>query len=199
MLARIDPAKLGRLWFPLGDQDKEATRAEAERAGLAVARRAESQEACFLAGDDYRLFLDRHGLGARPGSVVDADGKELGRHDGFWRFTPGQRKGIGVATGTPLYVLGSEPATNEVVVGPHDALARRRVAARGRLYADVERVKAKLRYRSPSVGATVAAGTAGFELFLDEPAYGVARGQAAVLYDGDSVVGCGLVSSAADQ
>jgi len=199
MLARIDPATLGRLWFPLGEQDKDATRAEAERAGLAAAHRAESQEACFLAGDDYRTFLGRHGLEAQPGPIVDPDGHELGRHAGYWRFTPGQRKGIGVAAGTPLYVLGSEPARNAVVVGPREALARRRVAVRGRLYADVERVEAKLRYRSPSVGATVAADTGGFELTLDEPVYGVARGQAAVLYDGDAVVGCGLVSSAADE
>ena len=199
MLARVDPATLGRLWFPLGEQDKEATRAEAERAGLAVARRAESQEACFLAGDDYRAFLGRHGLSAQPGPIVDPHGHELGRHDGYWRFTPGQRKGIGVATGTPLYVLDSEPSTNAVVVGPREALARRRVVARGRLYAEVDRVEAKLRYRSPSVAASVAAGAGGFELTLDEPAYGVARGQAAVLYDGDAVVGCGLVSSVADQ
>ena len=199
MLARLDPAKLDRLWFPLGEHDKETTRAEADRAGLAVARRAESQEACFLAGDDYRAFLGRHGVEDRPGPILDPDGRELGRHDGYWRFTPGQRKGIGVAAGTALYVLGSRPSANAVVVGPREALARRRVAARGRLYADVERVEAKLRYRSPAATGTVTARRGGFELALDEPAYGVARGQAAVLYDGDAVVGCGLVSSASDE
>src|SRR3954462_2328814 len=91
MLARLDPAQLERLWFPLGDQDKGATRAEAAGARLAVAERQESQEACFLAGDDYRTFLERHGLDARPGAVVDVSGRELGTHDGFWHFTPGQR------------------------------------------------------------------------------------------------------------
>src|SRR3954449_2655784 len=95
MLARLEPAQLERLWFPLGDQDKGATRAEAAGAGLAVAKRQESQEACFLAGDDYRSFLARHGLDAKPGAIVDAEGRELGSHDGFWQFTPGQRKGIG--------------------------------------------------------------------------------------------------------
>jgi tRNA-specific 2-thiouridylase len=198
MLARLDPVLLDRLWFPLGDQDKEATRAEAERAGLAVARRAESQEACFLAGDDYRAFLARQGLEPRPGPIVDSDGAELGRHDGHWGFTPGQRRRLGVSAPEPLYVIGTRPAANAVVVGSRAALARTHVRARGRLYADVERVEAKLRYRSPAVPATVAPASRGFELELDEPVYGVAPGQAAVLYEGDAVVGCGLVSAAGD-
>src|SRR5207342_7679 len=109
MLARLDPSLLDRVWFPLGEQTKDETRAEAASAGLAAARRAESQEACFLAGDDYRAFLERHGLPATEGPVVDEAGNELGRHSGFWRFTPGQRKGLGVASGEPLYALRSEP------------------------------------------------------------------------------------------
>src|SRR5438046_4704065 len=80
MLARLDPRLLDRIWFPLGGQTKEETRAEAARAGLAVARRAESQEACFLAGGDYRAFLERHGLAARGGAVVDTSGRVLGEH-----------------------------------------------------------------------------------------------------------------------
>ena len=95
-----------------------------------------------------------------------------------------------------LYVLGSRPAANAVVVGPRESLARRTVEARGRLHADVERVGAKLRYRSPAVGATVEKTANGFRLVLDEPAYGVAPGQAAVLYDGDLVVGQGTITSA---
>jgi tRNA-specific 2-thiouridylase len=196
MLARVDPAQLARLWFPLGEQDKDATRSEASEAGLAVAERQESQEACFLAGDDYRSFLERHGVAVQPGPIIDVDGAELGTHDGFWRFTPGQRKGIGISAAQPLYVLDADAATNAVVVGPRDALARRRVHARGRLYADVDRAAAKLRYRSPAVSASVATTHGGFVLTLDEPAFGVARGQAAVLYDGDAVVGCGTISSA---
>jgi len=198
MLARLNPRLLDRLWFPLGEQGKDETRAEAARAGLAAARRAESQEACFLAGDDYRTFLERHGAPVAPGPIVDPTGRRLGDHDGFWRFTPGQRKGIGVATGTPLYVLRNEPRTNTVVVGPHEALACSRVTARGRLHVPVERAHAKLRHRSPAAAAHVEPTAAGFRLALDEPAYGVARGQAAVLYEGDAVVGCGLVTSAAD-
>jgi tRNA-specific 2-thiouridylase len=196
MLAALEPRHLARVSFPLGEQGKEATRAEAERAGLAAARRPESQEACFLAGDDYRSFLGRQGLEARLGAIVDEEGRELGRHGGYWRFTPGQRRGLGVAGPEPLYVLGTQPSTNAVVVGPRESLARTRVEARGRLYADVRRVEAKLRYRSPAVGASVEPTPRGFHLELDEPAYGVAPGQAAVLYDGDAVVGCGTVTSA---
>ena len=196
MLARVDPAQLERVWFPLGEQDKAATRDEAERAGLDVARRAESQEACFLAGDDYRAFLERHGLERRSGAVLDEEGRELGTHDGFWRFTAGQRKGIGVSAEKPLYVLSADSAANAVVVGPLESLARRRVSASGRLYVDIDRADAKLRYRSPAVAAGVQVRPRGFELRLDEAAYGVARGQAAVLYDGDAVVGCGTISSA---
>jgi tRNA-specific 2-thiouridylase len=197
MLGRLDPRFLPRIWFPLGDQSKEATRAEAAAAGLEAATRPESQEACFLAGADYRDFLARHGLEARDGSIVDEDGRELGRHSGYWRYTPGQRKGLGVATGRPLYALAADPRTNTLVVGPRESLARRDVRVQaGRLFVPVERVEAKLRYRSPAAGATVSAEPRGFRIALDEPAYGVAVGQAAVLYEDDAVVGAGLISSA---
>src|SRR4051812_24811604 len=199
MLASLDPAELERLWFPLGEQEKAATRAEAQRAGLEAAQRAESQEACFLAGDDYRTFLGRHGLDAQAGAIVDEHGDVVGEHDGFWRFTPGQRKGIGVVAERPLFVLGSDARTNTVRVGPRESLAKTRVAATGKLYVDVERAEVKLRYRPPAVGAAVRTTEAGFELELDEPAYGVAPGQAAVLYEGDAVVGCGVVSSGGDN
>jgi len=196
MLASLDPRKLARVVFPLGEQDKDATRAEAERAGLAAARRAESQEACFLAGDDYRSFLGRQGLAPADGAIVDENGTELGRHEGFWRFTPGQRRGLRLASQEPLYVLGSRPAANAVVVGRRESLARRTVEARGRLHTDVRRVEAKLRYRSPAVAATVEPTPRGFRLRLDEPVYGVAPGQAAVLYNGDLVVGHGTITGA---
>jgi tRNA-specific 2-thiouridylase len=197
MLARLDPRLLERIWFPLGAHGKEETRAEARVAGLAAAERAESQEACFLAGADYRDFLARHGLEPREGPIVAEDGTVLGRHDGFWRFTPGQRRGLGVAAGEPVYAVGTDARTNAVVVGPRRALARRLITVRnGRLFVPVGRAEAKLRYRSPGVTATVAAEESGFGLALDEPAYGVAAGQAAVLYEGDAVVGSGLISSA---
>ena len=101
MLATVDPGLLDRVAFPLGGQGKRATRDEAAAAGLAVARRKESQEACFLAGSDYRAFLERQGLARRTGPIVDEGGAELGRHDGVWRYTPGQRRGIGIARPSP--------------------------------------------------------------------------------------------------
>ncbi|HEV2590925.1 MAG TPA: tRNA methyl transferase PRC-barrel domain-containing protein, partial [Gaiellaceae bacterium] len=195
MLATVDPRQLGRLWFPLGEQTKEQTRAEAAAAGLAVASRAESQEACFLAGDDYRAFLGRHGLSAEEGAIVDVDGERVGTHEGFWRFTPGQRRGLGVSAAEPLYAVATDARTNTVTVGPRAALATTTVSAKGRLFADAATVTAKLRYRSPAVPAHVEPTASGFRLQLDQPAYGVARGQAAVLYDGDVVVGSGLVTS----
>jgi tRNA-specific 2-thiouridylase len=197
MLGRLDPRKLERIWFPLGEQTKATTREQAAAAGLAAAGKAESQEACFLAGDDYRAFLGRHGLGEQTGTIVDEAGAPLGEHHGYWQFTPGQRRGLGIAAAEPLYALSTDARTNTVVVGPRGSLGRSRVSARGRLYAPASRVSAKLRYRSPAVGASVEETASGFRLHLDEPAYGVARGQAAVLYDGDVVVGSGLVTSAA--
>jgi tRNA-specific 2-thiouridylase len=194
MLGRLDPRFLDRIWFPLGEQTKEETRAEAAEGGLSVARRAESQEACFLAGGDYRSFLERHGLPVEEGPVVDNAGRELGRHAGFWRFTPGQRRGLGVGGGRPMYALRTDPKTNSVVVGPREQLAVGEVEATGRLHVPVERVEAKLRYRSPAVPAQVVPTDGGFRLLLDEPAYAVAPGQAAVLYDGDAVVGAGTIS-----
>jgi tRNA-specific 2-thiouridylase len=197
MLASLDPKHLERICFPLGDQTKEETRAEAERAGLAVARRPESQEACFLGGGDYRDFLNRHGLAGRAGQIVDEEGRTVGSHDGFWRFTPGQRRGLGVSTGSPAYAVGSDPVTNTVVIGPREALARRDVTASGRLFAAVTRSDVKLRYRSPAVPADVEAVDDGFRVLLDEPAYGVASGQTAVLYEDDVVVGAGKITRCA--
>jgi tRNA-specific 2-thiouridylase len=196
MLARLDPKRLDRIWFPLGDQSKQETRAEAARAGLGAATRPESQEACFLAGDDYRSFLERRGLRAQAGPIVNEGGEQLGVHAGYWRFTPGQRRGLGVSAAEPLYALSSDATTNTVVVGPRSSLGRRSVSVRGRLYVPVEEAEVKLRYRSPAVPARIEPTATGFRLELARAAYGVATGQAAVLYEGDVVVGSGLVSSA---
>ncbi len=197
MLARLDPAALERVWFPLGEQTKDETRAEAARAGLRVASRLESQEACFLGGDDYRAFLERQGVRREAGAIVDERGRTLGSHEGHWRFTPGQRKGLGIAAGEPLYAVQTRAASNTVVVGPRSALARQRVTARGRLFAPVRRVEAKLRYRTPATPATVAPTAGGFQILLEEPVFGVAPGQTAVLYEDDAVVGSGVVSASA--
>ena len=196
MLARLDPRALDRISFPLGEHGKAETRAEAARAGLEAAGRPESQEACFLGGDDYRAFLQRRGLEATPGEILDEDGRVLGHHEGFWAFTPGQRKGLGVSAGAPVYTLKTLPQRNAVVVGPREALARRTVRATGRLFVDVDRADVKLRYRSPAMKGSVEPVSRGFRVRLDEPAFGVATGQAAVLYEQDVIVGAGRVASA---
>ena len=194
MLAIVRPEIVSRVRFPLGEQSKAETRAEADRAGLAAARRPESQEACFLAGGDYREFLEREGVAPRGGPVLDEDGRELGRHAGYWRFTPGQRRGLGVTAARPLHVLRTDRAANAVVVGPREALAVRRVEADGALYVPAERVHVKLRHRSAPLPARVAAANGGLVLELDEPAYAVAPGQVAAVYDGDAVVGAGVIT-----
>jgi tRNA-specific 2-thiouridylase len=196
MLASLDPDLLERLWFPVGERSKKEIRAEALAAGLAVAERPESQEACFLAGDDYRLFLRRRGLDASPGPIVDLGGRTVGRHEGHWRYTPGQRRGLGVAAGHPVYAIRTEAATNTVVIGTRDDLARTSISVVGRLYAPVDRAEVKVRYRSPAVGTSVEPTDDGFRLELDSPAYGVAPGQTAVLYEDDAVVGAGTLAPA---
>jgi tRNA-specific 2-thiouridylase len=194
MLAAVDPSLLDRVRFPLGDQTKEETRTEATALGLAAAQRPESQEACFLGGDDYRSFLGRQGLRATTGPIVDVDGATIGEHDGYWRFTPGQRRGVRVASDRPLYVLRTDAGTNTVTVGTRDRLAVTSVATRGRLYRPAETGLVKLRYRSDAVRADVTPTDDGFVLELDEPAYGVARGQVAVVYEDDAVVGAGVIT-----
>jgi tRNA-specific 2-thiouridylase len=195
MLATVDPGTLEHVAFPLGDSTKADVRAEAAGAGLAVARRPESQEACFLAGGDYRSFLGRHGVPPRAGAIVDESGRVLGSHDGIWQFTPGQRRGIGVAAAEPLYALRTDPVANTLVVGPREALGTDRVRVEGSLYLPVTRAEAKLRYRSAPVEATVEQIDGGFEIALDEPVEAVAPGQVAVLYDDDVVVGAGVIRS----
>jgi tRNA-specific 2-thiouridylase len=199
MLARLDPKHLSRISFPLGSQTKDETRAEAERAGLAVARRGDSQEACFLAGDDYRAFLERRGLGKEQGLLLDEDGNPVGTHDGYWRFTPGQRRGLGVAAAEPKYALRSDPHTNTVVIGPREALATTRIHAAGEVFLPVAEAEAKLRYRGGTIPARVRGTADGFSLELRQPAYGVAPGQAAVLYEDEVVVGAGIIRAPQPQ
>ena len=196
MLAAVPSEILERCWFPLGEQTKTETREQAGRAGLEAAGRAESQDVCFVGGGDHRAFLERHGGAGRPGAIVDRDGHGLGSHTGVHRFTPGQRRGIGVSGPEPLYVLTVDAGSGRVVVGSHAELERRSVwVAPGRLLTTTRRVQAKLRYRTDPVWATVRPGVDGFTLDLDEPVAGVAPGQTAVLYDDDTVVGTGVIAS----
>jgi tRNA-specific 2-thiouridylase len=201
MLARTPSAVLERLRLPLGDANKAAVRAEAAAAGLTAATARESQDVCFLGGGALDDFLEREGVQMRSGSIRDEAGRELGRHEGAVAFTPGQRRGLGLSSATPLYVLRSDSVRNELVVGPRSSLACREVVLREALVEDgAVRVHAKLRGHSPTVAASVEHGPQGLRLLLDEPVYGVAAGQTAALYDdAGCVVGSGVIAPAAKR
>jgi tRNA-uridine 2-sulfurtransferase len=202
MLAALSPASLARMRFPLGELSKAEVREIAAAAGLPVASKADSQDLCFLAGTDRARFLARHGeIGDRPGSVVDTSGRVLATHRGQHRFTVGQRRGIGLASGEPLYVLDKDAERNLVVVGPKVALRSTRVALRAaRLHRHGARIdRVKLRYRSTPLLATVvedppAGGHRSLTIDLHDPADGAAPGQLACLMDGDLVVGWGTIT-----
>jgi tRNA-specific 2-thiouridylase len=196
MLSGLSPRTLARLRFPLAELSKPAVRSIAADAGLAVASKADSQDLCFLAGEGKRGFLLRQGgLRERRGPIVDARGRRLGEHRGHHEFTVGQRRGLGLGTHEPKYVLRTDAETNTVVAGSREELATRRVAVReATLHRPGGRVdRVLLRYHSRPLGCSVAAVAAGdhdeLELALDEPAYGVAPGQTACLLSGDVVVG----------
>jgi tRNA-specific 2-thiouridylase len=196
MLARVPSAVLARLRLPLADATKAAVRAEAAAAGMAAATARESQDVCFLGGGALDGFLAREGVQLAEGSIRDESGNELGRHGGAVAYTPGQRRGLGLAAAAPLYVLRADAGRNELVVGPRSRLACEQVELREtRLDAGTSRVHAKLRARSPTVVARVEQVVDGLLLRLDEPVYGVAAGQTAVLYDdAGCVVGSGVIS-----
>jgi tRNA-uridine 2-sulfurtransferase len=198
MLSALSTRSLDRLRFPLGDLTKPRVRAIAAEAGLEVAGRAESQDLCFLAGQGKREFLRRHaGLEDRAGDVVDRAGRRLGRHRGHHNFTVGQRRGLGVGGGEPLYVLGTDASANRVIAGPRDELATREVRLRGaRLHRPAERVDGvRLRYHSPRRDCRLEVDGAGGDavISLAEPVDGAAPGQVACLLDGELVVGHGTI------
>jgi tRNA-specific 2-thiouridylase len=207
MLAALPAALLERVWFPLGDLAKPEVRDIARRAALPVAEKPESQDLCFLAGAGGKEgFLRRHAaalVASDPGGeIVDLEGRVVGRHTGQRQFTIGQRRGLGVAAGEPLYVVGKDASSGRVRVGPRRALRTRRVTVRAadlhRPAADVDRVK--LRYRSDPLAACVAepAGPGRHPLLtleLDEPAEGVAPGQTACFMQGDRIVGWGIIGA----
>ena len=201
MLAALPPEVVARLKFPLADLAKDEVREIAERGGLSVARKPESQDLCFLAGQSKKDFLRRHGgLTDQPGPVVDESGSELGRHPGHHHFTVGQRRGLGVAATEPLYVLGTDAKTNTVRVGSRSRLATDRVRIRNAvMHRDGDRVdRVRLRYHTEPVPARVKAGAGNheaLEIELDRPFDGPAPGQAAVLMSGDVVVGHATIAS----
>jgi tRNA-specific 2-thiouridylase len=202
MLAALPPELLRRLGFPLTELTKPEVREIAARHNLSVARKAESQDLCFLAGQGKRGFLRRHGgLGERDGAILDSAGRTLGRHRGHHDFTVGQRRGIAVSAPEALYVLATDAAANTVTVGTRAELEKRSIHVRDAvLYRDGSEVDAvKLRYRSRALPATVSAAGrgrhSGLEVELAEAFPGVAPGQTAVLMAGDKIVGHGTIAA----
>jgi tRNA-specific 2-thiouridylase len=193
--------QLDFLRFPLGELGKGETRAIARRLDLPVAAKPDSQDICFVPTGDYAAVVQKLRPGAaEPGEVVDLGGRVLGRHDGVIHFTVGQRKGLGIASEEPLYVLHLEPEQRRVVVGPRASLGQSRVRFAGMNWLGAApgsegiRVAVKLRSAQPPMPATLFLDTAGGgEAVLDAPALGVAPGQACVCYDGTRVLGGGWI------
>lgn len=199
--------QLDYLRFPLGDMEKPAVRALAEELGLIVADKPDSQDICFVPNGDYASVVAK----LRPeaieaGEIVDVQGNVLGAHDGVIHFTVGQRKGLGISAAEPLYVVRIDAVKRRVVVGPKSALARSTVALRElnwiaeAIPADGLEVTVKLRSAQPAVAARIFAaedGTARLELL--SPEFGVAPGQAGVVYAGDRLLGGGWIARSQAQ
>jgi tRNA-specific 2-thiouridylase len=198
-------AELAFLRFPLGGLTKTETREQARRFGLSVADKADSQDICFVPNGSYARLVEKlRPEAGEPGDIVDRAGRALGRHGGVAHFTIGQRKGLGIAAGEPLYVLKIDPTRRRVTVGPRSALAETRLRLGelnwlGPPAAAGMAVAAKLRSAQPPVPATLYTGIGpeDAELLLDAPAGAVAPGQAAVLYDGERVLGGGWIRRSA--
>jgi tRNA-specific 2-thiouridylase len=204
MLAALPPGLLGRLRFPLVELTKPEVREIAARHDLAVARKPESQDLCFLSGQGKADFLRRHGgLHESEGNLIDRSGRAVGRHRGHHNFTVGQRRGIGGGADEPLYVLATDATANTVTVGPHRELLARTVRLRNAvLHRDGPSIDAvRLRYRSQPVPAAVTAPEAGnhaeLEVELGEDFAGASPGQTAVLLAGEAIVGHGTIVAAA--
>ena len=200
--------QLSRTLFPLGEMLKPEVRELARQHGLALAEKPDSQEICFVPGGDYKRFLDAYlaeqgeKFPETPGELVTTSGEVIGEHTGVHNFTVGQRKGLGVATGSPLYVIQIKGATGEVVVGKDEELFSTSLRAHRVNLISVTpddlrqpmRVAAKIRHRHPPAPATLQmTGPDEVLVTFDEPQRAITPGQAAVFYDGDVVVGGGWI------
>lgn len=198
-LHMLGPSELSRLVFPLGDSDKASVRAEARAAALPGAGKGESQELCFVSEGRYDAFVrSRAKDRIRPGPIVDATGKLVGQHDGIHGFTIGQRKKLGVALGERAYVVDIEPETATVRLGPREALSTQSAELTDvALASDVAlplRCEVQVRYRARPVPAEVRGDTARATVRFDTPLGAVSSGQYAVFYDGERVLGGGLIT-----
>lgn len=199
-LFTLDQAQLSHAMFPIGDLDKTAVREQARELGLAVAEKPDSHEICFVADGNHAAFLERQGQSAEAGAIRDLTGRVVGRHQGVHRFTVGQRKGLGLSSPIPLYVVGIDADGNSVTVGPKEALERADLtASRVNWIAGVApepgaRITARIRHRHREAAAAVdPIGPDRARVAFDEPQSAVAPGQAVVFYDGDVVVGGGWI------
>jgi len=193
------------LRFPLGHMDKDETREHAERIGLSVADKPDSQDICFVPEGGYVSVIERLRPGAmEPGDIIDIDGNVLGQHEGIVRYTIGQRRGIGIGgTADPLYVVKLNPAKKQVIVGPKEALETREIRVKdvswiGEVVPDEGlAVIAKIRSTRPGVKATIfTEDETRARVVLHEPEAGVSPGQAAVFYSGERVLGGGWIDCA---
>ena len=199
--------QLSRTIFPLGEMTKPEVRELARQYGLALAEKPDSQEICFVPGGDYKRFIDAYlaeqgeALPDTAGDLVTTNGEVIGEHGGIHNFTVGQRKGLGVATGSPLYVIQISGANKQVVVGGEEHLYSRSLRARRVNLISVDdlrepmRVTVKIRHRHEPAAATIEReGADEILVTFDEPQRAITPGQAAVFYDGDIVVGGGWIA-----
>src|SRR5580704_6031909 len=203
-LAVLTSEQLSHALFPLGDTPKTQVRAEAADRGLAVADKPDSHDVCFIADGDTKAFLARH-LGEAPGRIVDSSGAVLGEHDGAYAFTVGQRRGLRVgmpaADGKPRYVLDIEPVTKTVTVGPAEELDIAEITASRPVWTGCPPPSepldclVQLRAHGEVHACTAVSGRDTVRIRLHHPARGVAKGQAAVLYAGDPVLGSATIAS----
>ncbi|MDD7363512.1 MAG: tRNA 2-thiouridine(34) synthase MnmA [Peptoniphilus sp.] len=200
VLYNLTQDQLAHTLFPLGELTKDEVRAIAEEAGLVNAKKHDSQDICFVPDGDYKGFLERfQGKTYESGDIVDREGHILGRHDGAVGYTIGQRKGLGVACGHPVYVVDKDMETNRVVVGPRDALKKRTLMAHDFNWVSVDetddiKVTAKTRYHGEETAAVLKnLGEGKISLEFEQPHGAIANGQAVVCYDGDTVIGGGTI------
>ena len=198
----LDQAKLSRALFPVGEYPKSEIRKMAEELNLPVYKRPDSQDLCFLAGEDYRNFIQRNAAEMlMPGEIVRRDGQHLGQHNGLANYTIGQRKGLGVQSSVPLYVLGKDAVTNTLVVGEADELGTEELLAKDVNWPSGEaptkpfRAEVKIRYTAKETGALVTPLEGGRQarVRFDSPQRDVTAGQAAVFYDRDLLIGGGII------
>jgi tRNA-specific 2-thiouridylase len=199
-LFTLTQTQMARVLFPLGAMSKEEVRGHAARLGLRVAQKAESQDICFVPDGDYVRFLEEErGGGRMAGEIVHVSGEVLGRHLGTYRYTIGQRRGLGIAWPRPLYVVGIDAETKRVVVGEEEHLARTELTVHGANWCEAApegplRAACRIRYRHREVPALITPLPGGrAQVAFDVPQRGVTPGQAAVFYEGDRVVGGGWI------